>query len=55
MTEDTYSVELTYSEWMTIATALGLRESTCRIDGLEGEANKCNALVDKIAEELSND
>lgn len=52
--DETYSVELTFREWITICECLGYRESHYKLDGLEGQANRCDALLDKIAEGLGD-
>jgi len=55
MTDDTYSVELTFREWMDVCHALGHTASNYRDNGMDGQANKYNAITDKIAEGVKND
>lgn len=49
---DTYSVELTFKQWMNVCHALGHTHSHFRFEGMDGQANKYDAINDEIAEQL---
>jgi hypothetical protein len=51
---DTYSVELTFKQWMLVTSSLGHAEGYYRGKGLKGRANKLDATADEIASELSS-
>jgi len=52
--DDTYSVSLTFREWMDICHALGYAGSGYRAKDMDGQANKFDAINDRIAEELKD-
>lgn len=51
---DTYSVALTFTEWMDVCHALGHTETAYRGKDMEGQANKYKAINEKITTELEN-
>jgi len=51
---DTYAVDLTFKQWMDITQALGYSATGYRENGMEGTANKMNAIKDEIADQLQN-
>lgn len=52
--DDTYSVSLTLREWMDICHALGYAGSGYRVKDMDGQANRFDAINDRIAEELKD-
>lgn len=55
MSDDTYSVELTFRQWMDVCHALGHTATSCRDNDMDGQANKYRAITDKIAEDMKNE
>lgn len=51
---DTYSVELTFKQWMLVSESLGHLESYCRSKELTGKANAVDETMNDVAEELGN-
>lgn len=54
MSDDEYSVSLTYREWMDICHALGYAVSGYRAKDMDGQANRFDAITDEIAEGLKD-
>jgi hypothetical protein len=52
--DDEYNVELTFREWMDICHALGYAGSGYRAKDMDGQANKFDAINERIAEELKD-
>ena len=55
MSKDTYAVELTFRQWMSLCYALGHVGGYYKTKDMTGEANRYNAINDEIATQLSNE
>jgi len=52
--DNEYTVSLTFKEWMDICQALGYTKGGYMDKDMKGQANRFQAINDKIAEQLTN-
>ena len=52
VTETTYTARLSFREWMDVCHALGYTTAGYRAEKMKGQANKYDAITDKIAGQL---
>jgi len=54
MNDETYSVELTFRQWMDVCHALGHINTHYRMREMLGQANRYSAINDEIADQLKH-